>query len=407
MSALTLAFLLLLGPGEQADELSDLESVIDAALEKISPSVVTIKTVGGVRQVNIPERFREKMSVPERPRDEAPRRPRDPDEEEEEEGGGDEQEGGRTPRFRNEWQKMLAMPGFKKAEGPTTGVIVSSNGHIITSAWNFDSKPQAVVVTLADGSVHAARLLGVDRAAGLAMIRIEAEGLQPARFLDPKSAREGSWAFAIGRSLAKDSVTIKYGIISARNRVNGRALQTDAATSPSNYGGPLIDLEGNVFGIIVPLGARGESANPNWYDSGIGFAVPVPDPARLVERLGGEGVELKPAFLGVQMDQDNPKPGAHVTEVTEDGPAAKAGLKKGDVVTAIDGDPVRNAFTLRFALGRRRAGDKVKLTVHRGEETLELEATLGERMAPTTTRERLPVPMPGEPKRGRGQGGDR
>ena len=107
------------------------------------------------------------------------------------------------------------------------------------------------------------------------------------------------------------------------------------------------------------------------------------------------------------MDQDNPKPGAHVTEVAEEGPAAKAGLKKGDVVTAIDGEPVKNAFTLRFALGRRRAGDKAKLTVRRGEETLELEATLGERMAPTTTRERLPVPMPGEPKRGRGGGGDR
>jgi serine protease Do len=408
MSTLTLAFVLLLAPGDGADELTDLEEVIAAAIDRVSPSVVTIKTIGGVRQVDIPERFKEKMSVPERPRDEKPRRPREPDEGEEEGDGegGDEQEGGRTPRFKNEWQKMLAMPGFKKAEGPTTGVIVSADGHIVTSAWNFDSKPQAVVVTLGDGSVHAARLLGVDRAAGLAMLRIEATGLQPAKFLDPAEAREGSWAFAIGRALAKDSVTIKYGIISARNRVNGRALQTDAATSPSNYGGPLIDLEGNVYGIIVPLGARGEAANPNWYDSGIGFAVPIPDPARLVGRLGVENTELKPGFLGVQMDQDNPKPGAHVTELFEDGPAAKAGLRKEDVVTAIDGEPVKNAFTLRFALGRRRAGDQVKLTVQRGEETLEIEVTLGERPVAQTSRERLPVPMPGEPKRGRG-GGDR
>jgi serine protease Do len=293
---------------------------------------------------------------------------------------------GRTPRFKDEWKKMLRMPGFQKAEGGTTGVVVSADGYVVTSAWNFEGRPTVVTATAWDGRMHPARLLGIDRAAGLALLKVEAEGLEPARFLDPAEVRVGQWAFAVGRSAARQPATVKYGIVSAKDRIDGRALQTDAATNPGNYGGPLVDVEGRVLGVVVPLGAQGEEANPNWYDSGIGFAVPV------------------------ATDQDRTLPGAEVVEVVPDSGAAKAGLRKGDLIISIDGVEVANAFTLRFEVGRRRAGDKVRLRVKRGEETLGLETELGRRPE-QGEEEKLPAlpPVPGEetpPPGGGGEGED-
>jgi S1-C subfamily serine protease len=387
---LLLTALLWLAP-EEPDELIALQSVVQEALAKIRPSVVTIETVGGIRQINLPDRLKEKMTLPERPREGDRNAPED---------DGDEEvpPEGKTPRFKNEWRKMLAWPGFKKAEGPTTGVILSPHGYIVTSAWNFEGKPNVVTVTTADGKTHAARLLGIDRAAGLALLKIDAEGLTAATFLAPRQVRVGAWAFAVGRTLARHGVHVKYGIISAKNRIEGNALQTDAATSPTNYGGPLIDAAGRVYGIIVPLGARGEEANPNWYDSGIGFAAPIPDLGTLIARLGKEGTVLWPAFLGITTDQDRTQPGARVLDVVPKKAAAKAGIRKDDVIVAIDGREVDNAFTLRFEIGRRRAGDTVTLRVRRGETTREIAVELGRRPKAAAVRDKIPVPMPGGPK---------
>jgi serine protease Do len=381
-----LALLLLLAP-EDVDELGALEAAISNALTSVESSVVTIETVGGVRPVELPENAKDKMTLPERPREEGDK-PKKGDEEEE------PLPEGRTPRFGDEFRKMLAMPGFQKAEGPTTGVILSADGYVITSAWNFESDPTVITVTTGDGKTAAAKLLGIDRAAGLALLKIDGAGLPAAIFLDPGNVTVGAWAFAVGRALDKRA-DVKYGIISAKNRIEGNALQTDAATSPSNYGGPLVDLEGRVYGIIVPLGAQGEDTNPNWYDSGIGFVAPIKDPQALIRRLGKEGTELFPAFLGVATDQDRPGPGALVNEIVPDTAAAKAGLQKGDVILAVDGAKVPHAFGLRFEIGRRRAGDKVKLTVQREGKEIELEAELDRRPQVQESDEKIPIPMPG------------
>lgn len=378
-----LALLLLLAP-EDVDELGALEAAIANALRAAEPSVVTVETVGGVRLADLPGNAKEKMTLPERPREEKDK----PKEGEEEEPAPE----GRTPRLGDEFKKMLAMPGFQKAEGPTTGVILSADGYIVTSAWNFESNPTVVTVTTGDGKTTAAKLLGIDRAAGLALLKIARDGLPAASFLDPKDVAVGAWAFAVGRALDKQA-DVKYGIVSAKNRIEGNALQTDAATSPSNYGGPLVDLEGRVYGIIVPLGAQGEDTNPNWYDSGIGFVAPIKDPQALILRLGKEGTELFPAFLGVATDQDRPGPGALVKEIVPDTAAAKAGLQKGDVILAVDGVPVAHAFGLRFEIGRRRSGDKVKLSVERDGKGIDLDAELVRRPQVQEPAE-LPIPMP-------------
>jgi serine protease Do len=273
-------------------------------------------------------------------------------------------------------------------------VIVSEDGHVVTSAWNFDSRPQVIVVATGDGRSHAARVLGIDRAAGLALLKIDATGLPVPEFLDPERVRVGSWAFAIGRAVTQEAPTVKYGVISAKNRIQGNALQTDAASSPVNYGGPLVDTRGRVYGILVPLDAGGGSANPNWYDSGIGFAAPIPDPAKLVERLGREGVVLEPAFLGVTLDEDRTEPGARVTELAPDQAAAKAGMLEGDIVVEAGGEPVANAFTLRFAIGRRRAGDTLRLKIRRGPDEKDIEVVLGVRPAESPDPGKIPVPLP-------------
>ena len=405
-SASCLAGLLFLAaPETRADETSEMDEVealqlvIRNAIKTIEPSVVRITTVGGVRKVDVPDEFKVKTAAPERPREDD--NDARPDEDEEDDEGGDQNREGRTPRFKNEFQKLLAIPGFKKTEGPTTGLIISEDGFILTSAWNFDSNPLATIVTTSDGRAHAAQLLGIDRAAGLALLKIDARDLKLPRFIDPRKVQEGAWSFAIGKALPKRGVEIKYGVISAKNRIGGVALQTDAACSPSNYGGPLIDIEGRVYGLIVPLGARGEQTNPNWYDCGIGFAVPLPDPEALIEKLAEEGKELKPAFLGVAMDQDRAEAGAKITQVLADKAAAKAGMKKGDIVIAINGDPVKNAFTLRFAIGRSRAGDQAQLTIKRGDKTVTVKVTFGERPKPQGRGGKLPNParMPGQPGR--------
>jgi len=353
MNAAALALLLLLAPDEtEIDEVEALQIAIAAARARIEPCVVRIETVGGIRKVTLPAGARKGMTVPERPGEDEARPERNPDEKKPEEN----RPGGRTPRFKNEFEKMLALPGFKKSEGPTTGLIISKDGYILSSAWNFESSPNVISVTLSNGRTY--------------------------------------------KALTPDSIGLKYGIISALNRINGQVLQTDVATSPVNYGGPLIDVEGRVYGIIVPLGARGREANPNWYDSGIGFAVPIPDAAHLIDRLGKEGVELQPAFLGVQMDQDRTKPGALISAVIDGHAGKKAGLKKGDLVLEIDGEVVRNAFTLRFAIGRRRAGDKARLKVARGSETLEIQVTFGPRPRRRPgNRGKVPARMPGMPKK--------
>ncbi len=401
MIAAALIQIILLGAPGELDELEAMQLAVRAAVDKVSPSVVTILTTGGIRNVKIPERFKEKMSTPERPR--GGRRPL-PEEDEEEPAPE-----GRTPRFKNEWLNMLAAPGFKKAEGPCTGVIVSADGYIVTSAWNFESDPNSIVVSLANGSSYAAKLLGIDRAASLALLKIKAEGLSVPEFIDPKEVKVGRWAFAIGRAMSTKHPEVKYGVISARDRIEGNALQTDAATSPTNYGGPLIDVEGRIYGIIVPLGSRGQETNPNWYDSGIGFAAPIQDAKALVARLGKEGTVLKPAFLGVQMDQDRTGTGAKVTSVVPESGAHKAGLKPGDLVLTIDGELIKNSFTLRFAVGRKRAGEKIMIEVQRADKKITMEVKLGERPKLQTAKDKIPVPMPGprgKPRKRDRRGGD-
>ena len=157
------------------------------------------------------------------------------------------------------------------------------------------------------------------------------------------------------------------------NRIWGKAIQTDAKVSPANYGGPLVDIAGRVQGVLVPASPRaaGETAGLEWYDSGIGFAMPLEDINAVLPRLR-EGRDLKPGILGIQMQGGDMAP-PNVAAIAHDSAAAKAGIKAGDLITAIDGHKVQNQAQLRHQLGNKYEGDAVAVELKRGKENLKLE----------------------------------
>jgi serine protease Do len=153
----------------------------------------------------------------------------------------------------------------------------------------------------------------------------------------------------------------------------GKAIQTDADVSTACYGGPLVDVRGRVLGLLVPMAPQSASdvAGAEWYDSGIGFAVPLEPLAETIERMK-KGEDQRPGLLGIGMAGRNPhSAAAKLAAVRPDSPAGKAGLKKGDRIVEVDGRPIKTQTDLRFALGPRYAGESIRLVAKRGDESLE------------------------------------
>jgi serine protease Do len=288
----------------------------------------------------------------------------------------------------------IRLPG----EGPTTGVIVSRDGYIITSTFNFLKKPPIITVELPNGQRKVAKLLGSDETRKLCLLKVEGVNDLPVPEFAPRSQlRVGQWAVALGVGFGDDEPALSAGIISATSRIRGRAVQTDANLSPANYGGPLINLEGRIIGICVPLSPQSAevASGVEWYDSGIGFAVPLDGADQLIARLKA-GETIKSGFLGVQAQPTPDKtPGAIIGQVVKDSPAEKAGIKAGDRVVTVGGEDVTDPPHLAVLIGKHDAGQEVKLTLTRGEENLELTAKLG--VAPAQPEPMpMPAPMPTE-----------
>ncbi|MEX2026088.1 MAG: PDZ domain-containing protein, partial [Pirellulaceae bacterium] len=187
----------------------------------------------------------------------------------------------------------------------------------------------------------------------------------------------GQWAIAVGRAFRADVPNVSVGIISATSRIAGRAIQTDAAVSMANYGGPLVDVQGRVLGVLVPMSPQeGDVAGIEWYDSGIGFAVPLAAISSRIDEMKS-GKDQFPGRLGVSLKAGNPfTTPAELAAARPNSPAGKAGLKKGDRIVAVEGIPVETQRELRLVLGPRYAGESVALKILRGEEQLERQLTL-------------------------------
>jgi len=269
--------------------------------------------------------------------------------------------------------------------GPTSGVVVSADGYIISSSFNFAAQPASILVTLPDERRFPAKQVAQDKQRMLTLLKIEADNLKPAVAAARDEIRVGAWAIALGRTFDLANPNVSLGIVSAVNRVWGKALQIDAKLSPVNYGGPVVDIEGRVMGISVPLSpqASGELAGVEWYDGGIGFAVPMEDVYAVLDRLK-EGKDLLPGLMGITFKTGvlGSPDETVVDRVRFNSPAFKAGVKSGDRAVELEGKPVSRLAHLRHVLGRKYAGDAVKLVVERNNERQPLDILLVGELTP-------------------------
>ena len=286
-----------------------------------------------------------------------------------------------------------------------SGVIFDKEGHIITNN-HVVAGASKIQVTLADGRVYDAEATGTDPATDLAVIQLKdaPDNLTVAQLGDSDKLTTGQDVMAIGNPLGLSS-TVTTGIISALDRpvVNSQgedgsggrssssavytnAIQIDAAINPGNSGGPLFDEKGRVIGITSSIATMGNSSSGEGGSGsiGIGFAIPVKLADKVAKQLIESGAATH-AYLGVSLDTDGAtadgekRAGAKITSVEGGSPADKAGLKKGDVVIAIDGKTTSQGSALTGYVRQYSANDKVKLTVIRDSKKQDIDVTLVER----------------------------
>lgn len=276
-------------------------------------------------------------------------------------------------------------------EAKGSGVVISDKGYIATNN-HVISGAQQIQVTLASGAVYSAKVVGTDTTTDLAVIKLDnpPSDLKVAEFADSDNLAVGEAVMAIGNPLGYDD-TATTGIVSALNRpvtvtdddnnaIVTNAVQIDAAINPGNSGGPTFNAAGQVIGINSSIASTASSSGTAG-SIGIGFAIP----SNLVKRVANEIIDngsVRHVVLGItikssSVEADGVTRGcAQVQAVTDGGPASKAGVKAGDSIVAFNGKAVNNNYSLLGYVRASAMGDKVKLTVVRGGNTMDLEVTL-------------------------------
>ena len=287
----------------------------------------------------------------------------------------------------------LAMGGSDESSGSIgSGVILDTDGNILTNYHVIEGATD-IVVTLDDGTSLEAELVGSDESSDLAVIRVKdasSANLTPIEVGDSDALAVGEWVMAIGSPFGNEQ-SVSTGIVSALYRstalpstsgssIYANMIQTDAAINPGNSGGALVNDKGELIGINSVIESYSGSS------SGVGFAIPVNYAINIAEQIVDGKTPVHP-YLGVSLATVNAlnarqnglsvDAGAYVSDITADGPAAAAGIQKGDIITAVDGDAVASADGLIIELREHEVGDKVTMTVVRGKDEVEVEVELG------------------------------
>jgi len=268
-------------------------------------------------------------------------------------------------------------------EATGTGVVITSSGEILTNAHVIEGATEVRVRFANDTEPVDARVLAFDTGNDLALLKVNASNLVAATFAKPGSVRVGDPVVAIGYALALDGgPSVTTGIVSALKRTIftdsgalNSLIQTDAAISSGNSGGPLVNLRGEVVGINTAV-ARGDSSSSA---NNIGFAISVDETLTVLEQLRSQaaGEERTEGFLGVSIDsRTDGGAGSIITTVQPDSPAEAAGILEGDVVLAVDGEPVNGQAGLVAAIRDRNPGDTIEIDLVRDGERLTVSATL-------------------------------
>ena len=277
-----------------------------------------------------------------------------------------------------------AAQGDVEQDAPTSGIILDSEGHVLASSIVVARPAVSVLVVLPDGTRQAAKVVSRDHHRDLVLLKIETD--KPLTAIDLTSSAErriGQTTIAVGRYGTDASPMVSRGVLSAEGRLDGIALQTDARVAPALYGGPLIDLYGNVLGVLIPAVAEGGAEEPtSWYDSGIAFAIPSEVIASKLDRLKA-GQDVKKGLIGIVSRTSDPyEDGTEIAAVRSRSPAESAGIKPGDTMLEVDGTPVRRHQEIRQVLGRFDAGESIDLKLERDGKPIELQVTLAESIPP-------------------------
>jgi putative serine protease PepD len=270
-----------------------------------------------------------------------------------------------------------------------TGFVVDGKGNIVTAAHVVDGA-SSVTVTFQNGTTRKATVLGQDDATDVAVLKVDPSGLtlKPLELGSSKDLDEGVAVAAVGDPFGYQR-SISTGIVSGLDRTieapNGftvaHAIQTDAALNPGNSGGPLLDSQGRVVGIVDQIATGSSGAEQS---SGVGFAVPIDLVSSELSRLEA-GQTVRHAYIGVSTGSSGGSDGAVIASVTSGGPAAAAGLRTGDVVTRIGDAKVEDSNDLVAAVAEHQPGDKVTVTVQRGSDTRQVTVTLGTQPSSSTS----------------------
>lgn len=269
-------------------------------------------------------------------------------------------------------------------DAPSCGIVVDAKGLVIASDIIVRRPAASILVVLPDETRLAATIVARDHHRGLAMLSINPESpLVPLTLPDSVDTPIGSTVVAVGRYGLDRSPMVASGILSASSRLEGTMLQCDARVSPSFYGGPMIDLYGNPIGVLVPAVAPGGAPDDtSWYDSGIAFAVPTSVLKNKLPRLR-DGEDIRKGLIGIVPKSKDPyDEDTELAAVRTRSPAEKAGIKPGDVVESIAGQPVRMFQQVKQALGPHDAGETIEIGLRRGSESITVSVTLAETIPP-------------------------
>jgi S1-C subfamily serine protease len=291
------------------------------------------------------------------------------------------------PMFRQFFGDQLRrMPRERVERGTGSGFIINKEGDIITNA-HVVSGADKVTVILKDGRQIEGKVLGSDELTDIAVVKVSPDNLPVVSLGSSQGLQPGDWAIAIGNPLGLDN-TVTAGIISAIGRNSGEIgvdkrvsfIQTDAAINPGNSGGPLLNQDGEVIGVNTAIiqGAQG-----------LGFAIPIETAQRIAKQLIDNG-KVSRAYLGIQMVTLDPNvkrqvnqdqefgikiaedKGVLITRVVDDAPAAKAGVKRGDVIIKLDDKDISSADQVTQLVEGRSVGDKIRMEVRRSGQLLDL-----------------------------------
>lgn len=289
--------------------------------------------------------------------------------------------------------EMLAPPRNEMVRGQGSGFLIDQSGILLTNSHVVNGADK-VTVTLKDGRKFEGKVRGIDEVTDLAVVKIEGKDLPIASLGDSDATQVGDWAIAVGNPLGLDN-TVTLGIVSTLNRASSQIgmsnkrldfIQTDAAINPGNSGGPLLNDRGEVIGINTAIRADA---------MGIGFAIPINKAKELKDQLS-RGERIRHPYLGIQMSSFEPDmaksnnedpnsllklpevSGVIVLRVLENTPAAKAGVRRYDVITSVDGQAISSAEQLQQVVDRSRLGKALKVELRRGDQSMQLSVRTAE-----------------------------